>query len=220
MSTLHRIEVPADRVDRLKRSAGRQRFMTCTIAISRCQCERHRGLAGPDIEVLIVPKWPTPACLMLRRRAVLEVPDEDVVALSTAPMRRDQGHELLDAVEALPDDLPLVVVFALAGDEPPRPASSRGCGHRVTRRALFVHRHLEPTQLLAAADVVLHTAARARCRRRGARWRWDCRLSPPASAGSPRSSRRPPACSSHSMPLPKPTALTDDPGRRARPRRP
>jgi glycosyltransferase involved in cell wall biosynthesis len=168
VSTLHRIEnLPADRVDRLKRSAkilARQRFMTRTIAISRVQREWYRGLAGPDIEVLIVPNGVADpglpdAALRARRRAVLEVPDGDVVALSTAPMRRDQGHELLlDAVEALPDDLPLVV--ALAGDGPLRPwlESRVAATASLAGRVLFVHRHREPTELLAAADVVLHTA--------------------------------------------------------------
>ena len=86
----------------------------------------------------------------------------DVVALSTAPMRRDQGHELLlDAVEALPDDLPLVV--ALAGDGPLRPwlESRVAATDALADRVRFTHRHREPTELLAAADLVVHTARAA-----------------------------------------------------------
>ena len=59
VSTLHRIHnEPADRVDRLKRSAkilARQRFMTRTIAISQVQREWYRSLAGPETDVLLVP---------------------------------------------------------------------------------------------------------------------------------------------------------------------
>ena len=168
VSTLHRIHnEPADRVDRLKRSAkilARQRFMTRTIAISQVQREWYRGLAGPDMEVLLVPNGvadpgtPDPG-VRDRRRAALEVADGDVLALSTAPMRRDQGHELLlDAVEALPDDLPLVV--ALGGDGPLRPwlESRVAATESLAGRVQFVHRQREPAELLAAADVVLHTA--------------------------------------------------------------
>jgi glycosyltransferase involved in cell wall biosynthesis len=167
VSTLHRIEnLPADRVDRLKRSAkilARQRFMTRTIAISRVQLEWYRGLAGPDTDVQLVPNgvadpgMPDTA-LRARRRALLEVTDTDVVALSTAPMRRDQGHELLlDAVEGLPDDLPLVV--ALSADGPLRPwlESRVAASESLAERVRFVHRR-EPQELLPAADVVVHTA--------------------------------------------------------------
>jgi glycosyltransferase involved in cell wall biosynthesis len=77
-------------------------------------------------------------------------------------MRRDQGHELLlDAVEALPDDLPLVV--ALAGDGPLRPwlESRVAATDALADRVRFTHRHREPTELLAAADLVVHTARAA-----------------------------------------------------------
>ncbi len=171
VSTLHRIHnEPADRVDRLKRSAkilARQRFMTRTIAISKVQREWYRSLAGPETDVLLVPNGvvdpgvPDDA-LRGRRRAALEVEPADVVALSTAPMRRDQGHELLlDAVEALPDDLPLVV--ALAGDGPLRPwlESRVAATDALADRVRFTHRHREPTELLAAADLVVHTARAA-----------------------------------------------------------
>ncbi|HEY0812201.1 MAG TPA: glycosyltransferase family 4 protein [Pseudonocardia sp.] len=167
VSTLHRIEnLPADRVDRLKRSAkilARQRFMTRTIAISRVQLEWYRGLAGPDTDVLLVPNGVADpgvpdTALRAKRRASLEVTDTDVVALSTAPMRRDQGHELLlDAVESLPDDLPLVV--ALAADGPLRPwlESRVAASESLAGQVRFVHRR-EPQELLAAADLVVHTA--------------------------------------------------------------
>jgi glycosyltransferase involved in cell wall biosynthesis len=177
VSTLHRIENhPADRVDRLKRSAkilARQRFMTRTIAISQVQLEWYRGLTGADRgrapgaagPLVVVPNGvadpgPVDPSLRARRRATLNVVDGGVVALSTAPMRRDQGHELLlDAMEELPDGVPLVV--ALAGDGPLRPwLESRVAGTIALReRVRFVHRHHDPAELLAAADLALHTAS-------------------------------------------------------------
>jgi glycosyltransferase involved in cell wall biosynthesis len=141
--------------------------MTRTIAISKVQREWYRSLAGPETDVLLVPNGvvdpgvPDEA-LRARRRAALEVVPDDVVALSTAPMRRDQGHELLlDAVEALPDDLPLVV--ALAGEGPLRPwlESRVAATDALADRVRFTHRHREPTELLAAADLVVHTARAA-----------------------------------------------------------
>jgi glycosyltransferase involved in cell wall biosynthesis len=169
VSTLHRIHnEPADRIDRLKRSAkilARQRFMTRTIAISQVQREWYRSLAGPETDVLLVPNGVVDpgvpdAALRARRRAALDLDDHDVVALSTAPMRRDQGHELLlDAVEALPDDLPLVV--ALAGEGPLRPwlESRVAATDALADRVRFTHRHREPAELLAAADLLVHTAS-------------------------------------------------------------
>jgi glycosyltransferase involved in cell wall biosynthesis len=168
VSTLHRIEnMPADRSDRLKRTArilARQRFMSRTIAISNTQREWYRGLAGPDPKIILEPNGvidpgPIDEAVRERRRAALEIEPNDVVALSTAPMRRDQGHEmLLDAVEALPDDIPLIL--ALAGDGPLRPwlESRVNASEELTDRVRFVHRQHDPTQLLAAADFAVHTA--------------------------------------------------------------
>lgn len=167
VSTLHRIEnLPADRLDRLKRTAkilARQRFMTRTIAISQVQREWYRGLSGSEKNLVLVPNGVADpgsldAAERHRRRAALGVGDGDVLAVSTSPMRRDQGHELLlDALESLPDGLPLVV--ALAGDGPLRPwLESRVDGSDdLVERVRFVHRHQEPTTLLGAADLVLHT---------------------------------------------------------------
>jgi glycosyltransferase involved in cell wall biosynthesis len=168
VSTLHRIEnLPADRVDRLKRSAkilARQRFMTRTIAISQVQREWYRGLSGSDENLIVVPNGvvdPGPAdpAARQRRRTALDAGDTDVVALCTAPMRRDQGHALLlDAVESLPDGLPLVVV--LAGDGPLRPwlESRVAATEALDERVRFVHRSQDPSELLAAADLAVHTA--------------------------------------------------------------
>lgn len=171
VSTLHRIHnEPADRVDRLKRSAkilARQRFMTRTIAISQVQREWYRSLAGPETDVLLVPNGVVDpgvpdAAVRHRRRVALEVDDGDVVALCTAPMRRDQGHELLlDAVEALPDDLPLVL--ALAGDGPLRPwlESRVAATDALADRVRFTRRDWAAAELLAGADFVVHTARAA-----------------------------------------------------------
>jgi glycosyltransferase involved in cell wall biosynthesis len=168
VSTLHRIEnLPADRGDRLKRTArilARQRFMARTIAISQVQREWYRGLSGSGRNIVVVPNGvtdPGPVDPVLRRarRAALEIDDREVLVVGNAPMRRDQGHELLlDAVEALPDGLPLAV--ALAGDGPLRPwLESRVDGSDdLAGRVRFVHRHQDPAGLLAAADLVVHTA--------------------------------------------------------------
>lgn len=167
VSTLHRVgNEPADRVDRFKRTArilARRRFMTRTLAISQVQREWYRSLSGPDVDVEVVPNGvtdPGPADpdRRARQRASLEIGDEEVLALVPVPMRRDQGHELLlDAVEQLPDELPLVV--ALAGDGPLRPwLESRVTADGLDGRVRFVHRHREIGDLLAAADIVVHPA--------------------------------------------------------------
>ncbi|HYH29714.1 MAG TPA: glycosyltransferase [Pseudonocardia sp.] len=168
VSTLHRIEnLPADRVDRLKRTArilARQRFMARTIAISQTQREWYRGLSGSGRNLVVVPNGvsdPGPAQPELRRtrRAALEIDDREVLVVSHAPMRRGHGHELLlDAVEALPDRLPLTV--ALAGDGPLRPwlESRVDTSDDLVGRVRFVHRHQDPAGLLAAADLVVHAA--------------------------------------------------------------
>lgn len=169
VSTLHRIEnEPADRVDRLRRSArivARQRFMARTIAISKVQREWYRGLGGPAGDIVVVPDGVSdPGAAepeaRTRVRASLEVGDSDTLAVSASPMRRDAGHELLlDAVEAASAAAPLVV--ALAGDGPLRPwLESRVAATDALRdRVRFVHRHHDPRDLLAAADLAVHTGA-------------------------------------------------------------
>ncbi len=166
VSTLHRVgNEPADRMDRLKRTSrimARRRFVTRTLAISQRQREWYRSLSGLDVDVEVVPNGvsdpgPVDPDLRARRRAALEVHDGDVVALVPAAMRRDQGHELLlDAVENLPDDLPLVV--ALAGDGPLRPwlESRVAATSDLAGQVRFVHRHHEIRDLLAAADLVVY----------------------------------------------------------------
>lgn len=168
VSTLHRIEnLPADRRDRLKRSAkilARQRFVARTIAISQVQREWYRGLSGSAGDLVVVPNGvadpgPVDAVDRERYRTALEIGEENVLAVSVAPMRRDQGHELLlDALEALPDELPLVV--AMAGDGPLRPwlESRVDSTDELAGRVQFVHRHHDQGALLGAADLVLHTA--------------------------------------------------------------
>jgi glycosyltransferase involved in cell wall biosynthesis len=168
VSTLHRIEnMPADRGDRLKRTArivARRQFVARTIAISRVQLEWYRGLTGSGRNLVVVPNGvadpgvPDPATRRARRTA-LDVADHEVLVVSSAPMRRGEGHELLlNAVEALPDGLPLAV--ALAGDGPLRPwlESRVDRNDDLSGRVRFVHRHQDPAGLLAAADLVVHTA--------------------------------------------------------------
>jgi glycosyltransferase involved in cell wall biosynthesis len=168
VSTLHRIGTEvADRGDRFRRTArifARQRFMSRTIALSQVQLEWYRGLGGPHTDIVVVPNGvadPGEADqdARARRRRVLEVGEGDVLALYMAPMRREQGHELLlDALEALPDGLPLVV--ALAGDGPLRPYLESRVDSTVAlaERVRFLHRSHHPTELTAAADIALHTS--------------------------------------------------------------
>ena len=168
ISTLHRIEnLPADRGDRLKRTArilARQRFMARTIAISQVQLEWYRGLTGSGHNLVVVPNGVADPgapdeSTRRSRRGALDVADHEVLVVSSAEMRRGEGHELLlDAVEALPDKLPLVV--ALVGDGPLRPWLESRVDHNddLSGRVRFVHRHQDPAGLLAAADLVVHTA--------------------------------------------------------------
>jgi glycosyltransferase involved in cell wall biosynthesis len=167
VSTLHRVEnQPADRVDRFRRTArilARQRFMSRTIAISQVQREWYRRLSGSDAKLDLVPNGvaapePVDPLTRERRRRGLDVESDGVLALCAAPMGRNEGHELLlDAVELLPDGTSLVI--ALAGDGPLRPwlESRVAANDELDARVRFVHRHDDPTGLLAASDIVLHT---------------------------------------------------------------
>ncbi|WP_300008463.1 glycosyltransferase family 4 protein [Pseudonocardia sp.] len=169
VSTLHRIEnEPADRVDRLRRTArilARQRFMSRTIAISTTQREWYRGIAGPKGDIVVVPDGvvdPGDADPETRERlrTALAIGPADALALSLEPMRRGGGHELLlDAVETVPESAPLVV--ALAGDGPLRPwLESRVAATEALRdRVVFLARHHDHAELLGAADLVVHTSA-------------------------------------------------------------
>lgn len=167
VSTLHHVENdPADRGDRLKRSArilARQRFMSRTIAISRTQLEWYRGLAGPDPSVVLEPNGvvdPGPAdpAVRARRRAALEVEDSDVVVLAGSPMRRGHGwSRLFDAIEALPDGVPIVVV--MAADGPLRPwLESRVAADGLGERVRFTRRSQDQAELLSAADLAVYSA--------------------------------------------------------------
>lgn len=171
VSTLHHVEQePADRGDRFRRSArilARQRFTARTIAISRVQREWYRGLGGPagDIDVVpngVVDPGPPDPVARERVRAGLGVRPDETLAVCSGPMRRDGGQELvLDAVEQIGDDVPLVV--AMAGDGPLRPwlESRTDANPELRDQVRFVQRHHEPAALLAAADVVVHASREA-----------------------------------------------------------
>lgn len=168
VSTLHLVEEePADRADRLRRSArilARQRFVARTIAISQVQREWYRGL-GRSGDVAVVPNGvadPGPAdpAVRARLRASLDAGDGDALAVAAAPMRRDGGHALLlDAVERVPDAAPLVVV--LTGDGPLRPwlEARVAASETLADRVRFAPRGTPLTDLLGAADLAVHTAA-------------------------------------------------------------
>lgn len=168
VSTLHWIEnVPADRMDRLRRTAkivARQRFMSRTIAISQVQRGWYRAVGGSERNLVVVPNGvadPGPAnpAARARRRAALDVADTDVLVACLAPMRRDQGHELLlNAVEQVPDGVPLVVALAGEGPLRPRLEARVTANDALADRVRFVHRHQDPAELLAASDVAVHTA--------------------------------------------------------------
>jgi glycosyltransferase involved in cell wall biosynthesis len=166
VSTLHRIEnIPADRLDRLRRTAkilARRRFVARTVAISQVQRDRYRRLAGSGRNLVVVPNGvtdpgvPTPA-QRERVRGALGLP-AGLLAVSAAPMRRGQGHDLLlDAVATLPAAPQLTVV--LAGDGPLRPwlASRVAADEALRGRVRFESRHGDVRGLLGAADLVLHT---------------------------------------------------------------
>ncbi|MFC4944507.1 glycosyltransferase [Pseudonocardia sp. GCM10023141] len=171
VSTLHWVEnFPADRADRLRRTAkivARQRFVHRTIAISQVQSGWYRAVGGSERNLLVVPNGvtdpgPTDPDKRARRRAALDVGAADVLATSLAPMRRDQGHELLlDAVEELPDAVPLMIALAGEGPLRPRLEARVAATDALADRVRFVHRHQDPAELLAASDIALHTAGSA-----------------------------------------------------------
>ncbi|GAA4553117.1 glycosyltransferase family 4 protein [Pseudonocardia xishanensis] len=161
-STLHRIEdEPADRLDRLRRTAktmARARFVTRTIAVSRLQVDWYRRVAGSARGLVVLPDGvadPEPVDRE-RARAVLGLGAADVLVVSAAPMRRGKGQDLLlDAVAALPPDLPATVV--LTGDGPLRPWLEARVAREAELSGRVVVRPLaDPPALLQAADVQVH----------------------------------------------------------------
>ena len=167
VSTLHNVKNDlADGGDRFRRTArivARQRFVRRTIAISRVQQDWYRGLNAAVDTVLVpdgvVDPGPVDPAERARRREALVVDDREVLAVCTVPMRRGEGLELLlDACEALPDHLPLVV--ALCGDGPMRPylESRVDDTEELDGRVRFVHRHTDHAHLLNAADLVVYPA--------------------------------------------------------------
>jgi glycosyltransferase involved in cell wall biosynthesis len=167
VSTLHNVKNDladgGDRIRRTVRIVARQRFVKRTIAISRVQQDWYRGLNSAVDTVLVphgvVDPGPIDLAERNRRREAIGVQDGEVLAVCTIPMRRGEGHELLlDACEALPDELPLVV--ALSGDGPLRPylESRVDDTDELDGRVRFVHRHTDQASLLAAADMIVYPA--------------------------------------------------------------
>lgn len=166
ISTLHHIhDMPADRGDRVRRTAkvlARKRFMTRTIATSRLQRDWYRRVAGSTAGLSIVPDGAADpglgtAAERARLRRGLGVGDDDLVAVSVAPMRRGQGQDmLLDALSELPPGEPVTVV--LSGDGPLRPwLESRVFQDDMLAGRVQFRRHADPVELLRAADIQLHT---------------------------------------------------------------
>ncbi|ANY08569.1 glycosyltransferase family 4 protein [Pseudonocardia sp. HH130630-07] len=166
VSTLHHIHSqPADRADRLRRTAktlARRRFMTRTIATSLLQRDWYHRVAGSTAGLSVVPDGAADpgqgtAEERARFRRGLAVEENEVVAVSVAPMRRGQGQDmLLDAIAEIPADEPLTVV--LGGDGPLRPwLESRVASDDALSGRVAFRRSADPVELLRAADVQLHT---------------------------------------------------------------
>ena len=170
VSTLYKIEnLPTDPVDRLRRTAKillRRRLAARTIAISHLQRERYRRFSGTDRGLVIVPNGiadpgPLADADRARVRQAHGVGADGVLAVSAAPMRRGQGHDLLlDAVASVPSSVPLTVV--LVGDGPLRP----WLVSRVESDAVLAARvqfephdpHDTAREIVGAADLYLHTS--------------------------------------------------------------
>ncbi|MBP2369413.1 glycosyltransferase family 4 protein [Pseudonocardia parietis] len=166
VSTLHHIHTePADRGDHLRRTAkilARKRFMTRTIATSALQRDWYRQVAGSTAGLSVIPDGAadpgagTPESAARLRRG-LGVDENEVVAVSVAPMRRGKGQDmLLDAVAELAPEEPVTVV--LGGDGPLRPwLESRVAGDDALSGRVTFRRAGDPVELLRAADIQLHT---------------------------------------------------------------
>src|SRR5690349_812211 len=169
VSTLYTVEnLPTNPADRLRRTAKillRRRMAARTIAISHLQRDRYRRFSGTDRGLVIVPNGiadpgPLPDADRERVRRARGVGADGLLAVSAAPMRRGQGHDLLlDAVASVPPRVPLTVV--LVGDGPLRPwLVSRVESDEVlaTRVQFEPHDPHDPArEVIGAADPYLHT---------------------------------------------------------------
>ena len=173
VSTLYTVEnLPTNPADRLRRTAKilvRRRIAARTIAISHLQRERYRRFSGTDRGLVVVPNGiadpgPLSADDRARVRRAHGVGEGGLLAVSAAPMRRGQGHDLLlDAVAAVPVSVPLTVV--LVGDGPLRPwlVSRVEADEVLAARVQFEPHdvHDSARQIIGAADVYLHTSSSA-----------------------------------------------------------
>ena len=173
VSTLYTVEnLPTNPADRLRRTAKilvRRRIAARTIAISHLQRERYRRFSGTDRGLVVVPNGiadpgPLSADERARVRRAHGVGEGGLLAVSAAPMRRGQGHDLLlDAVAAVPVSVPLTVV--LVGDGPLRPwlVSRVEADEVLAARVRFEPHdvHDPARQVIGAADVYLHTSSSA-----------------------------------------------------------
>lgn len=168
VSTLHIVEdAPEGALGRYKRSAGlvvRRRSAARTIALSSRQREWYRELTGSEDGLVVLPNGVADPGLADRdrrermRRELGAVDGRPLIA-SASLMRPEKGHALLlDAVAALPEGVDPVV--ALAGDGALRESlESRVAADPVLRhRVHFLGYRDDVPDLLAAADLVLHTS--------------------------------------------------------------
>jgi glycosyltransferase involved in cell wall biosynthesis len=173
VSTLYTVEnLPTNPADRLRRTAKilmRRRMAARTIAISHLQRERYRRFSGTDRGLVIVPTGiadPVPLRDPEREqvRRARGVGPDGILAVSAAPMRRGQGHDLLlDAVAQVPPSVPLTAV--LVGDGPLRPwlVSRVESDEVLAARVQFEpHDAHDPSrEVIGAADLFLHTSSSA-----------------------------------------------------------
>jgi glycosyltransferase involved in cell wall biosynthesis len=170
VSTLYNIEnLPTNPADRLRRTAKillRRRLAARTIAISHLQRERYRRFSGTDRGLVVVPNGladpgPLGEADRTRVRQGRGVDGNGLLAVSAAPMRRGQGHDLLlDAVASVPASVRLTVV--LTGDGPLRPwlVSRVEADEVLAARVQFEpHDPHDPArEMIGAADLYLHTS--------------------------------------------------------------
>jgi glycosyltransferase involved in cell wall biosynthesis len=166
VSTLHLIAGRADgwaaRARLRLAMEARARCFRTVVALSEAQRAwyRQQGGAGP---VALVPNGveePLPGRPRPAVRRALGVADGEVLALTVSLLRPEKGHRtLLDAVRLLPPDLP--VRFALAGDGEllDELAATVGQDERLASRVRLLGFRPDVTDLLQAADLVVHPSA-------------------------------------------------------------
>lgn len=166
VSTLHVIEAEprgwAARA-RLRAAMGvRSLGSTTVVALSEAQRAWYRQQGGRDRVVLVPNGVEEPLATTPRAqvRRALDVGDDEVLALTVSLLRPEKGHRtLLEAVRLVDPGLP--VRFALAGDGEllPELTGTVAADERLASRVRLLGFRSDVTDLLAAADLVVHPSA-------------------------------------------------------------